>query len=69
MRVDTRALVRVVSELLWSLRREGFVVAPSQSMDVARAMVLLGFSRRDVVRDAVAALLGVRPEKDRKSVV
>jgi uncharacterized protein len=63
LKLDARALVRVVSELLWSLRREGFVVAPSQSMDVARAMVLLGFSRRDVVRDAVAALLGVRPEK------
>ncbi len=63
MKPDTRALVRVVSELLWSLRREGFLIAPSQSLDVARALVLLGFSRRDVVRDAVAALLGVRPRQ------
>lgn len=61
MKADTRALVRVVSELLWSLRREGFIIAPSQSIDVARAIALLGFERPGTVRDAVAAIVGIRP--------
>lgn len=60
---DPRALVRVTSELLWSLRREGFEIAPSQSVDVARAFVLLGFEERIRLRDAIAALLDVRPER------
>ncbi|MBL0194079.1 MAG: VWA domain-containing protein [Myxococcales bacterium] len=57
---DPRTLVRLTSELLWSLRREGFAIAPSQSLDVARAMVLLGFEDRGRLADAVAGLVDVR---------
>lgn len=60
---DPRALVRVTSELLWALRRERFEVAPSQAVDVARALVLLGFDDRTKIRDAVAAVIDVRAER------
>jgi len=63
LKSDTRALVRVVSELLWSVRREGFEIAPSQALDVARATALLGFSDRLALRDAYAAICGVPPSK------
>jgi hypothetical protein len=60
---DPRALVRVTSEFLWSLRREGFEVAPSQAVDVARAFVLLGFEDRVRLRDAVGAVVDVRRDR------
>ena len=63
MAADTRALVRVLSELSWTLRREGFAIAPSQAVDIARAVVLLGFERKSDVRDAMAAIVGVRPRE------
>ena len=60
---DPRTLVRLTSELLWSLRREGFAIAPSQALDVARAFVLLGFEHEARLADAVAGLLDVRPAR------
>ena len=54
---DSRALVRVVDELLWSLRREGLVVSTAQAVDVARAVTLVGIERRDRMRDTVAAVV------------
>jgi uncharacterized protein with von Willebrand factor type A (vWA) domain len=54
---DVRALVRVVDELLWSLRREGFVVSTAQAVDVARALREVGLERRDSVRAAVGAIV------------
>ncbi len=63
MKADARALVRVLSELLWCLRREGFAIAPSQAVDVARATVLLGFEDRTMLRDAFAGICGVVPSR------
>ncbi len=57
---DPRALVRLTSELLWALRRDGFRIAPSQSIDVARTVLLLGFGRPQQLCDAVAGLVDVR---------
>jgi uncharacterized protein with von Willebrand factor type A (vWA) domain len=54
---DVRALVRVVDELLWSLRREGFVVSTAQAVDVARAVREVGLEQRERVRAAVEAIV------------
>ena len=50
-------MLRVVDELLWTLRRSGFLIATSQAIDVARAVHAVGFEDRDVLRDAVACIV------------
>jgi uncharacterized protein with von Willebrand factor type A (vWA) domain len=62
---DPRALVRVVDELLWSVRREGFVASTAQAIDVARAARTVGLESRAPLRDAVAAVL-VDRRRDRR---
>jgi uncharacterized protein with von Willebrand factor type A (vWA) domain len=54
---DPRAMVRVVDELLWSLRRQGFVVSTAQAVDVARAVREVGLEQREHVRAAVGAVV------------
>lgn len=54
---DARALVRVLDELLWSLRRAGFTVSTAQAIDVARAVAAVGLDHPDRVRDAIAAVV------------
>jgi uncharacterized protein with von Willebrand factor type A (vWA) domain len=54
---DLRAPVRVVDELLWSLRREGFVVSTAQAIDAIRCVAAVGFERRDRLREAIAAVV------------
>jgi len=54
---DPRALVRVLDELLWSLRRDGFAVSTAQSVDVARAALAVGLEDRAALRDAVGAVV------------
>ncbi len=65
---DARALIRVLDEFLWVLRRAGFTIATSQAVDVARVVALLGWSRKEAVRDGIAACLvtdrGQRPRFD-----
>ena len=63
---DPRALTRVVDELLWALRRGGLTIATSQAIDVVRALHAVGFEERDVVREAVAAIV-VQRLRDRRS--
>jgi uncharacterized protein with von Willebrand factor type A (vWA) domain len=58
-------LVRVVSELLWTLRREGFAVSVAQALDVARAIRAVGFADKETVRQAVACIV-VRHARERK---
>ena len=50
-------LVRLVDELLWALRREGFAISTAQAVDAARAVAVVGLERRDDVRDAIAAVV------------
>lgn len=54
---DPRAMLRVVDELLWMLRRAGFVVAPSQAIDAVAAVRAVGFASRERTRDALAAVI------------
>jgi uncharacterized protein len=61
---DPSALVRLVDELLWVLRREGFDVSTAQAIDAMRAVAAVGFERRADVRDALAAVI-VHRARDR----
>src|SRR5258706_10799618 len=57
---DVRTPLRVVDELLWTLRRAGFAIATSQAIDAARAVRAVGFSTREGVREAIAAVVVTR---------
>jgi uncharacterized protein with von Willebrand factor type A (vWA) domain len=61
---DPSPLVRLVDELLWVLRREGFDVSTAQAIDAMRAVAAVGFERRADVRDALAAVI-VHRARDR----
>lgn len=50
-------MIRVLDELLWVLRREGFAVSTAQALDVARVVELVGFAERATLRDAIAAVI------------
>lgn len=58
---DPRAPLRVVSELLWSLRRAGFAIPPSLAIDASRAIAVVGFDDRVTLRAALATVLVTRP--------
>jgi uncharacterized protein len=60
---DRRALVRLVDELVWTLRRQGFVAAPSQVLDLLRAIGAVGWSDRATLREVTATVLGPRPSE------
>src|SRR5438093_824920 len=57
---DVRTPLRVVDELLWTLRRSGLAIATSQAIDAARAVRAVGLSSRDDVREAIAAVVVTR---------
>ena len=56
-----KALLAVLDELLWSLRRAGFTVSTAQAIDVARAVSAVGLEHHDHVRDAIASIVVDRP--------
>lgn len=49
---DRERAIRVVEELLLRSGAQGFVIAPSQAIDVARAVAIVGWDDRDAVADA-----------------
>ncbi|NUP05716.1 MAG: VWA domain-containing protein [Polyangiaceae bacterium] len=53
-------MLRVVSELLWSLRRQGLVISTSQALDATRAIDLVGWDDRARLRGALEAVLVTR---------
>lgn len=57
---DPRAMLRVVDELLWTLRREGLVVSTAQAIEATRAAALVGFDDRERLMDALAATIVTR---------
>jgi uncharacterized protein len=63
-------VLRVLDELLWSLRRAGFPISTAQAIDVVRAVAAVGLARRSQVGDAIAAVVvqrvGDRPRFDRE---
>ena len=52
-----RTLVRVLDELLWVLRREGFALSTAQAIDAVRAVSAVGLADRWAVREALAAVV------------
>jgi len=54
---DARAVTRLLDELLWTLRREGFVISTAQAIDAARAVRAVGLGDREVMREALAAVV------------
>ena len=54
---SSATLVRLVDELLWALRRGGFVISTAQAIDAARAVAAVGLERRSEVRDALSAVV------------
>jgi uncharacterized protein with von Willebrand factor type A (vWA) domain len=61
---DEQTLVRILDELLWTLRREGFEVSVAQAIDVARAVRAVGLEQRREVLEAVACII-VQHARDR----
>lgn len=61
---DVRAVLRIVDELLWMLRRAGFAIATSQAIDAVRAIRAVGLGSRETVREALAAVI-VQRARDR----
>lgn len=57
---DPRAVLRVLDEFLWTLRRAGVPVAPSQAIDAARASAAVGFEAAETLREALACVLVTR---------
>src|SRR4051812_35653368 len=59
-------MLRVLDELLWALRRDGFAVSTAQAIDAVRVVELTGFADRAVLRDALAAVVVERrADRDR----
>jgi uncharacterized protein with von Willebrand factor type A (vWA) domain len=54
---DPTALARLLDELVWMLRREGFVVAPSQMIDVLSIVRVLGWDDPMAIREGIAAVV------------
>ncbi len=50
-------MLRILDELLWALRREGFDVSTAQAIDAVRVAALVGFDDRATLRDALAAVV------------
>jgi uncharacterized protein with von Willebrand factor type A (vWA) domain len=64
--IDRRSLPRLVDELVWTLRREGLVIAPSQVLDLGRALSLVGWDDRGVVHDTTMAIVVQRRSDERR---
>jgi uncharacterized protein with von Willebrand factor type A (vWA) domain len=62
---DARAMVRVIDELLWRMRREGLAVPPSSAIDALAAVRAVGLEDRDVFRAALACVL-VKDARERR---
>ena len=59
-RIRVGAVTRFVDELLWMLRRRGMAIATSQAIDAVRAIHAVGFESKDLVREALAAVVVLR---------
>lgn len=53
-------MIRVLDELLWVLRREGFVIATPQAVAALRATALVGVEDRATLRAAIASAIVTR---------
>ena len=55
-------MLRVLSELLWAVRRSGLSISPSMAIDAARALAIVGWDDRALLEAALAATLVKRRE-------
>lgn len=55
-------MLRLLDELLFALRREGFAIGIPQAIDAARAVELLGWESRATLADGLAAVVVERAE-------
>lgn len=62
---DKSTILRLLDELLWSIRREGVRVATSQAIDLVRAVKLVGIEDREQLLFAFEAVLCKR-QRDRR---
>src|SRR4051812_33387427 len=51
------AMLRLLDELLWVLRRDGFVISTAQAIDVANVAALVGLGDRAALCDAIGAVI------------
>jgi uncharacterized protein len=59
-------MLRVLDELLWALRRDGFTISTAQAIDAVRVAALVGFADRAALRDGLAAVVVERrADRDR----
>ena len=59
-------MLRILDELLWALRRDGFVISTAQAIDVAEIVRLVGFEERWALREAIGAVVvDRRGDRDR----
>lgn len=63
---DPRALVRLIDEAVWRLRRAQFDISTGQAIDLARAVKAVGLGDRVAVRRAMAAVVVSRVEDQRR---
>lgn len=54
-------MLRVVSELLWTIRRGGFPISTAESLDCVRAIELVGFADLATLTEALACVIVTRP--------
>lgn len=50
-------MLRLLSELLFALRRNGLAISPPQAIDAAKAIAEIGWEDRSLVREALACIL------------
>jgi len=63
---DPRAVVRLLDELVWRVRREGARVSTAQAIDLARAVTLVGIEDREALITTVISVLAcTRADRDR----
>jgi uncharacterized protein len=50
-------VLRILDELFWVLRRDGFAISTAQAIDAARVAALVGLDDKATLRDALAAVI------------
>lgn len=63
---DTKAVLRLVDELLWRVRRDGVAVPPSSAIDAVAAIGRVGLADREAFRAALACTI-VKSARDRRA--
>ena len=59
-------MLRILDELLWALRRDGFTISTAQAIDAVAVAELVGFADERTLRDALAAVVVERrADRDR----